>query len=62
MALNVNNVNGIKEKTMKTIEIDTSAAAQYKRIKAHLHLVGYGSDEYKKLKTLLDYYYRKINQ
>ena len=34
---------------------------KYARIKAHMHLVGYGSDEYKQLKKLLDYLYRKIH-
>ena len=33
---------------------------KYARIKAHMHLVGYGSDEYKQLKKLMDYLYLKI--
>ena len=35
---------------------------KYARIKAHMHIVGYGSDEYKQLKKLMDYLYLKINQ
>lgn len=35
-------------------------AEKYRQIKVRMHLVTYGTDEYKKLKRLLDFYYIKM--